>query len=54
MDFIEPIEDVLQSVFRETWNWFNSLNQEEWIALLAVVAALGFLCMRGFSNRSNI
>jgi hypothetical protein len=42
------------SVMHETWVWLNRLNQQEWIALLIVVAALGFTCMRGFSSRGRV
>ena len=54
MGFIDQAGDGLDSVIHETWVWFNRLDQQEWIALLAVVAALGFLCMRGFAGRGNM
>ncbi len=54
MGFLDQATDRMHSVPHETWIWFNRLNQQEWIALLAVVAGLGFLCMRGFSGRGNI
>jgi len=54
MGFLDQASAGMQSLQHETWNWINSLNQQEWIALLAVVAGLGFLCMRGFSGRGNI
>jgi len=54
MGFLDQAADGMQSMFHETWVWFNRLNQQEWIAMLAVVAALGFLCMRGFSGRGNL
>ena len=30
-----------------TWHWFNALSREEWMVVLAVGAAGGFLCLRG-------
>lgn len=36
-----------------TWGWFNSLSREEWVVVLGVAAACGFLCMRGFGSRNN-
>ena len=54
MGFVVQAGDWMQSILHETWVWFNRLDQQEWIALLAVVAGLGFLCMRGFSGRGNI
>ena len=44
----------MESMLNETWVWLNQLNQQEWIALLAIVAGFVFLCMRGFSGRGNI
>ena len=32
----------------ETWGWFNSLNREEWLVVLTVVCACGFVSMLGF------
>ncbi len=54
MKFFNQAVEGMQSLQHETWIWFNRLNQHEWMALLAVVAGLGFLCMRGFSGRGNI
>ncbi len=36
-----------------TWDWFNTLSRDEWILVLGVAAACGFLCMRGFGSRNN-
>ena len=54
MGFVDQLKDGANSTLHETWIWFNRLDQQEWIALLAVVAGLGFLCMRGFSGRGNL
>jgi hypothetical protein len=37
----------------KTWEWFNGLNREEWLVVLMVVCALGFVSLLGF-RRSNI
>ena len=34
-----------------TWDWFNSLNREEWVVVLFVVCAAGFLGLLGFQGR---
>jgi hypothetical protein len=35
----------------ETWQWFAGLNREEWLVLLAIVCACGFMSLRGFHSR---
>lgn len=35
----------------DTWNWFNGLNRGEWMVVLAIVAATGFLCMLNMHTR---
>ena len=35
----------------ETWQWFNSLNREEWLVVLAIVCASGFVSLLGFQAR---
>ena len=52
--FIARFDDWFQSLLRSTWNWFNSLDYQEWFLLLGIVAVLGFLCMRGFGSRSKM
>lgn len=54
MEYIDQATDVIQSLLHEAWVWFNQLDKQEWMVLLALVAGLGFLCMRGFSGRGNI
>ena len=34
-----------------TWDWFNSLNREEWLMTLIIVCAAGFLSLLGFQTR---
>jgi hypothetical protein len=38
----------------ETWQWFSTLSQQEWLVLLGIVAALGFLCMKNFTQRGTL
>jgi hypothetical protein len=35
----------------ETWDWFNSLNREEWLVTLIIVCATGFVSLLGFQSR---
>ena len=32
----------------QTWQWFNGLNREEWMVVLVVVCACGFVSLLGF------
>ncbi|MEX2171542.1 MAG: hypothetical protein WD851_19645 [Pirellulales bacterium] len=41
------------SVVNDIWRWFTLLNREEWLVVLGVGAACGFLCMRGFGSRNE-
>jgi hypothetical protein len=31
-----------------TWAWFNGLNREEWLVVLAITCACGFVSLLGF------
>lgn len=33
------------------WVWFDSLSREEWLVVLAVCCASGFLFLRGWGKR---
>ena len=35
----------------QVWQWFAGLNREEWLVLLAIVCACGFLSLRGMQSR---
>ncbi|MCO6043408.1 hypothetical protein NG895_05770 [Aeoliella sp. ICT_H6.2] len=52
-NFYNKISEWFEAFMGGTWNWFNTLSREEWVVVLAVVAACGFLCMRGYGSRSN-
>jgi hypothetical protein len=34
-----------------TWQWFNTLNREEWMVVLLTVCACGFVALLGFGAR---
>lgn len=50
---MQYLMERLNDASGDLWNWFNSLSRDEWMIVLAVVTALGFLCMRGFGSRSS-
>lgn len=36
----------------DVWRWFGTLNREEWLVVLIVTCAIGFVAMLGFrTNR---
>ncbi len=37
----------------DIWRWFNSLNTEEWLIVLATACVIGFLFLRGNGSRAN-
>jgi hypothetical protein len=49
----EQAGEYVSWVFESFWDWLFLLNHQEWMLLLAIVAAAGFLCMRGFGSRHN-
>jgi hypothetical protein len=51
---ITTVSDWFGVLLHNTWNWFNSLNVQEWFLLLGIIAALGFLCMRGYGSRGRV
>ncbi len=51
--FYQYVSDAYTSAIGASWRWFSVLNREEWMVVLAVACALGFLCMRGYGSRSN-
>lgn len=51
--FYEYLVDHCNDAIGACWRWFAVLNREEWMVVLAVCCAAGFLCMRGYGSRSN-
>ena len=49
--FFETVWDRLNEVPGHTWQWFNGLNREEWLVVLAVACACGFLSLTGLRSR---
>lgn len=50
---MQYVFEKLNTASAETWNWFNTLTRDEWMIVLVLVTALGFLCMRGYGSRSS-
>lgn len=50
---MQYLYEKLNDVPGDTWRWFSALSREEWMIVLTVVTALGFLCMLGYGSRSN-
>lgn len=54
MQYVEVVKQWFHTNANETWTWLSTLSQQEWLVLLGIVAALGFLCMRGFTHRGTL
>lgn len=52
-DLFRNLFDQAFNVRGDVWTWFSRLSREEWVVVLAVVSALGFLCMLGYGSRSK-
>jgi len=52
-DFFQRFVNQSFQIRGDVWDWFNRLNREEWVVVLAVVSVLGFLCMLGYGSRSK-
>ena len=49
--FLEDVWYRAAEAPANTWDWFNSLNREEWMVTLIVVCAAGFVALLGFHTR---
>jgi hypothetical protein len=49
--FVRNIWDRAAELPSQTWHWFNGLNREEWLVVLIVVCACGFVSVLGFQSR---
>lgn len=49
--FFDSLQYNAANVQEQTWAWFNGLNREEWLVLLAVTFACGFVALLGFQAR---
>jgi hypothetical protein len=54
MEFFYQAKVWMIGVKGETWRWFSTLSQQEWMVILGIIAALGFLCMRNFTQRGTL
>lgn len=49
--FFNTIRERATEMPDNTWAWFNGLNREEWMVVLAVTFACGFVALLGFQSR---
>jgi hypothetical protein len=54
MQYVYETQAWLTNIKSETWRWLSTLSQHEWMVVLGICAALGFLCMRGFTHRGTL
>jgi hypothetical protein len=48
---IDSVRYHVGDVPGQAWQWFNGLNREEWLVLLAITFACGFVALLGFQAR---
>lgn len=39
--------------YNKTISYLNTLNEQEWLILLALVVVVGVVCLRGFGSRAG-
>jgi hypothetical protein len=49
--FIDSVYHRATQLPDNTWAWFNNLSREEWMVVLAVTFACGFVTLLGFQTR---
>ena len=49
--YFDRIVYWVDGAYNQSWAWFFSLDQQQWLVVLGIATGLGFLCMRGFSSR---
>jgi hypothetical protein len=49
--FFQNTWDRVRDVPTQTGEWFNHLNREEWLVVLIVICAIGFMSLLGFQSR---
>ena len=54
MEYIYQAKVWLLGIKGETWQWFSTLSQHEWMVVLGIIATLGFLCMKNFTHRGTL
>lgn len=50
-EWVSNVTAFLDARAGELWVWFDSLNRQEWLVVLACCCAAGFLCMRSMGRR---
>lgn len=50
---IHWISMTLSYWYREAWLYTSHLDKQQWLFLLIVTTAAGFLCLRGFGSRAK-
>ncbi len=45
------MSELASSVKADVWTWFMTLGREEWLVVLAVVCAAGFVALLGYRSR---
>lgn len=53
LHYLDLLSQWVQSAMYDGWAWVNRLSLEEWFILLGLTACVGFLAMRGFSNKDR-
>lgn len=54
MDYVYEAQVWIHTTIQQTWSWFSTLSQQEWMVVLGIVTVFGFLCMRGFTHRGTL
>jgi hypothetical protein len=49
--FFETVWYRVNEIPDNTWAWFQGLSREEWLVVLAVACACGFLSLTGLRSR---
>jgi hypothetical protein len=54
-EFVAEWQDYFATFFAQgvdqSWAWFNSLNREEWLIVMAVCCAGGFLFLKSWGHK---
>ena len=54
MNTFYQVQNWFIQMLNETWAWFSTLSKVEWMVVLGICSAFGFLCMRGIANRGTL
>ena len=50
-EFFDRTSELTAGVKADVWTWFMTLGREEWLVVLAVVCACGFVALLGCRSR---